>query len=59
VRDRTSRRLGVAHRRATQLIVYEANLALGYRLKAHLWHGFSDRVRADVTFQTRRVGGSS
>jgi len=39
--------------------VYEANLALGYRLKAHLWHGFSDRVRADVTFQTRRVGGSS
>jgi hypothetical protein len=43
----------------TQLIVYEANLAPSDRLQARLWHGFSDQVRADVTFQTRRVGDSS
>jgi hypothetical protein len=43
----------------TQLIVYEANLAPGDRLQASLWHGFSDQVRADVYFQTRRVGDSS
>lgn len=43
----------------TQLIVYEANLDPGDRLQARLWHGFSDQVRADVTFQTRRVGDSS
>jgi hypothetical protein len=43
----------------TQLIVYEANLAPGDRLQVHLWHAFTDQVRADVYFQTRRVGDSS
>ena len=43
----------------TQLIVYEANLSPGDRLQARLWHGFSDQVRADVSFQTRRIGDSS
>jgi hypothetical protein len=43
----------------TQLIVYEGSLAPGDRLQARLWHGFSDQVRADVSFQTRRLGDSS
>ena len=43
----------------TQLIVYETNLQPGDRLQVSLWHGFSDQVRADVYFQTRRVGDSS
>jgi len=43
----------------TQLVVYEANLSPGDRLQARLWHGFSDEVRADVSFQTRRIGDSS
>lgn len=43
----------------TQLVVYEANLQPGGRLQVSLWHGFSDQVRADVYFQTRRVGDSS
>jgi hypothetical protein len=43
----------------TQLIVYEANLSPGDRLQARLWHGFSDQVRADVCFQTRRLGDST
>jgi len=42
----------------TQLTVYEANLDPGDRLRARLWHGFSDQVSADVTFQTRRIGDS-
>jgi hypothetical protein len=29
------------------------------RLQVHLWHGFTDQVRADVYFQTRRVGDSA
>ena len=43
----------------TQLIVYEANLAAGDRLQARLWHDFPDQVRADVSFQTRRIADSS
>jgi hypothetical protein len=43
----------------TQLIVHEANLNPGDRLQARLWHGFADQVRADVCFQTRRLGDSS
>jgi hypothetical protein len=42
-----------------QLIVYEAKLDPVDHLQAHLSHGFSDQVRADVTFQTCRVGDSS
>jgi hypothetical protein len=42
----------------TQLVVYEANLHPGDRLQARLWHGVSDQVRADVSFQTRRVDDS-
>jgi hypothetical protein len=37
----------------------EANLSPGDRLQARRWHGFSDQVRADVPFQTRRIGDSS
>ena len=43
----------------TQLVVYEANLAPGDRLQVRLWHDFTDQVRADVDFQTRRVGDSA
>jgi len=43
----------------TQAILYEANLQPGDRLQVRLWHGFTDQVRADVCFQTRRVGDSS
>lgn len=51
---------GVPHATGTtQLVVYEANLAPGDRLQSRLWHGFSDQVRADVSFQTRRIGDSS
>jgi hypothetical protein len=57
----------IAHRAAhapnatdtTQLIAYEAKLSPGDRLQASLRQGFSDQVRADVTFETRRVGDSS
>jgi hypothetical protein len=43
----------------TRLIVYEAKLSPGDRLQARLWHGFWDQVRADVSFQTRRIGDSN
>jgi hypothetical protein len=58
--DARSTAARVPHATGTnQLIVYEANLAPGDRLQARLWHGFSDQVRADVSFQTRRIGDSS
>ena len=56
----TRRAASVPHATGTtQLIVYEANLNPGDRLQARLWHGFPDQVRADVSFQTRRIGDSS
>ena len=42
----------------TQLIVYETDLADGDRLQARLWHGFDERLWADVYFQARRLGDS-
>jgi hypothetical protein len=41
-----------------QRIVDGAKLDPGGRVQPQLWHGFSNQVRSDVTFQTRRIGDS-
>jgi hypothetical protein len=45
--------------RRTWHLMRNAKLSPGDRLQARLWHAFSDQVRADVSFQTRRLGDSS